>query len=151
MRLLPLAALLFAAPLAQAQDASLDATYDTFSLDEGFTPDPWSTEVTAGGGTTPDAGSSCSIGTVADAPDAELTYTSSGGSTLYIYATSGSDTTILVNTAAGQWVCDDDGYGDGNPIVVIPNAPAGVYDIWVGTYGTDTAPAMLYVSEVDPR
>ncbi len=151
MRFLPLAALLLAAPLAHAQSTSLAATYDTFSLREGFTPDPWSTELTAGGATSPDAGSSCSFGTIANAPDAELTYSTSGGSNLYIYAISGSDTTILVNTAAGQWVCDDDGYGDGDPIVVIRNAPAGVYDIWVGTYGSETAAATLYVSEIDPR
>lgn len=150
MRLFPLAALLLAAPLVHAQDTGLDATYRTFSLDEGFTPDPWSYGLTAGGSVSVDLGE-CSYGTVAEAPDAELTYSSSGGSTLYIYATSGSDTTILVNTAGGQWVCNDDGYGDGDPIVVIRNAPAGVYDIWVGTYGSDTTPATLYVSEIDPR
>jgi hypothetical protein len=48
-------------------------------------------------------------------------------------------------------MCDDDGYGDGDPIVVIPAAEAGLYNIWVGTYQDDMASANLYISEEDPR
>ena len=32
-----------------------------------------------------------------------------------------------------------DGLGNRNPVVVIPNAGGGVYDIWVGTFGSSTA------------
>lgn len=152
MRLLALAALVvLAAPLASAQNPSARATYDTITLREGFTPDPWTRDLTAGGATRVRVGSGCDYGTVANAPDVKMTYNTSGRSTLYIYATSGSDTTILVNTANGRWVCNDDGLGNANPVVVIPNAGSGRYDIWVGTYGSDTAPATLYISEIDPR
>lgn len=151
MRTLPAAlALLLAAPLTAAQDVSADPTYGDVFLDEGFTPDPHATGLLAGGSVEVDL-PGCSYGTVSDAPDVDLYYTTSGGSDLYIYAVSGDDTTILVNTPDGAWTCDDDSYGDGDPIVVIRDAPAGLYDIWVGTYGDDLAEATLFISEVDPR
>jgi serine protease Do len=34
---------------------------------------------------------------------------------------------------------------------VLPGAPSGRYDIWVGTYGENTAAARLLISEIDPR
>lgn len=56
------------------------------------------------------------------------------------------DTMLLVNTAAGRWRFDDDG-GDGlDPQLDIDNAPDGIYDIWVGTHGSDNCAATL-VSE----
>ena len=148
--LLFLAALALLAVPAQAQDVSADPTYGDVRLAEGFTPDPHVTELMAGGSTEVDL-PGCTYGSVANAPDVDLYYTTSGGSDLYIYAVSGDDTTILVNTPNGTWVCDDDSYGDGDPIVVIRDAPAGLYDIWVGTYGDDMADATLYISEIDPR
>ena len=95
--------------------------------------------------------SGCAYGNVADAPDVDLYYSTSGSSTLYISAISGEDTTLLINLPDGSWVCDDDSYGDGDPIVVIPGAESGLYDIWVGTYGSEPADATLYISEIDPR
>ena len=134
----------------QVPDLSLDPTFGFVELEEGFLPDPYEVELTAGGSVDVDV-SGCSYGYVANAPDVKFRYSTSGGADLYIYAISGEDTTLLINTANGSWVCNDDGYGDGDPIVVIPNAPGGRYDIWVGTYGDDLAPASLYISEIDPR
>ena len=148
--LLLLAALALLAVPAQAQDVSEDANYGDVTLEEGFMPDPHEMSILAGGSVAVDVGG-CSYGNVSNAPDVELTYETSGGSDLYIYAVSGDDTTILVNTATGSWVCDDDSYGDGDPIVIIRNAPAGVYDIWIGTYGDEMADASFYISEMDPR
>ena len=149
MRLLIAAlALVLAAPLAQAQDLSQDPTYGTVSLRAGFMPDPHTTTLTAGGGTAVSI-SGCN-GTVAQAPDVNLQWRG-GSSTLYIYATSGSDTTLLVNLPNGNWRCDDDSYGDGDPLVIIQNAPSGLYNIWSGTYGGGTAAANVMISEIDPR
>lgn len=142
--------LLLLAPATQAQDWELDPTFGSVELGEGFLPDPHAVELTAGGGTTP-AVSGCDFGSIAEAPDYDVHYETTGATTLYIYATSGSDTTILVNTPSQNWVCDDDSYGGENPIVVIPNAESGLYDIWVGTFGEDATEATLFVSEVDPR
>ncbi len=152
MRLfLLVAALLLAAPFAQAQNHSLTPTYGSTTLARGFTPDPHSVALTAGGSQSVTI-SGCAYGKVANAPDYKVTYrNASRATTLYIYATSGSDTTLLVNLPDGSWTCDDDSYGDGDPLLVIRNPPSGLYDIWVGTYGSDTSSATLYISEIDPR
>ena len=139
-------------PLSAAgQSISADAAYGDIALSAGFTPDPWAKHLTAGGSISPDHGS-CSYGYVANAPDIELTW-EGGGSTLYIYVMSkgGADATLLVNTPDGSWSCDDDGFGDTDPIIQIAKAPSGVYDIWVGTYSSSTFGATLFVSELDPR
>lgn len=92
-----------------------------------------------------------SYGRVADAPDVDLYFDGATGGTVYIYVRSSADVTLLVNLPSGDWVCDDDGYTGTNPVVVVPKAASGLYDIWVGTYGDDTAPAELFISELDPR
>jgi hypothetical protein len=135
---------------AQAQDWTLDPTYGNVNLERGFLPDPHAVELTAGGSVDVNVGG-CTYGHVANAPDVDFYYDTDGGADLYIYAVSGSDTTVLVNTPSGTWLCDDDGYGDGDPIVVISKAESGLYNIWVGTYGDEMASANLYISEVDPR
>ena len=117
---------------ASGQSISADAAYGDIALSAGFTPDPWAKHLTAGGSISPDHGS-CSYGYVANAPDIELTW-EGGGSTLYIYVMSkgGADATLLVNTPDGSWSCDDDGFGDTDPIIQIAKAPSGVYDICLG-------------------
>ena len=134
---------------AAAQDTGASPTYGDVSLDGGFTPDPWEVDLTAGGSFSVDRGN-CSYGKVASAPDLDL-YWEGSGSTLYIYVVGGEDTTLLVNMPNATWRCDDDSYGDGDPILSIPKAPDGLYDIWVGTYGEGMVSATLYISELDPR
>lgn len=141
-------ALVLTAPLAQAQSVGEDPTYGSVALRAGFTPDPHTSSITAGGSIAVDI-SGCN-GTVADAPDLNLTW-SGGSSTLYIYSTSGEDTTLLVNLPDGSWACDDDSLGDRNPLVIVRNAPSGLYNIWSGTYGGGTAGASVMISEIDPR
>lgn len=56
-------------------------------------------------------------------------------------------TTILINDPNGSWICNDD--FDGTHPSVTWTAPAsGQYDIWVGTYGGGTAPADVFITEV---
>lgn len=134
---------------AAAQDVGGDPTYGDVSLDAGFTPDPWEMDLTAGGSIAVNEGS-CSYGKVSDNPDVDL-YWDGSGSTLYIYVIGSEDTTLLVNMPNASWRCDDDSFGDGDPILSIPKAQDGLYDIWVGTYGSDMISATLYISELDPR
>jgi len=138
-----------AAP-SHAQRVSDPPTYGDVRLAGGFMPDPHLTRLTAGGGVAVNKGS-CTYGRVAEAPDVDLYYDGNGARTLYIYAVASEDVTLLVNLPDGTWVCDDDSYGDRDPILVIPKADSGLYNVWVGTYGTDSAPARLYISEIDPR
>ena len=146
-----LAVAALAAPAAGAQDVSLDPTYGNVRLSAGFLPDPRTVSLTAGGGISLSLGE-CSYGYVADAPDVDFYYDGGGRNNLYIYARSGTDTTLLVNVPAGDWICNDDGLGEGtNPLISIPRARNGLYNIWVGTYSNRNAPATLYISEIDPR
>jgi len=141
---------LLAADRPQAQNISATPTYGDVRLTGGFLPDPHVTELTAGGSVDVARGS-CTYGRVANAPDVDFYYEGNNRRTLYIYAVSDTDTMLLINTPNGTWTCDDDGYGDLDPILVIRDAPSGLYNIWVGTYGTDMAPARLFISEIDPR
>lgn len=137
------------ASTASAQDWTLNPTYGTVRLERGFMPDPHMVSITAGGSIDVNVGG-CSYGYVANAPDVDFQYQSNGGSNLYIYVRSDEDTTLLINLPDGSWVCNDDGLGNRNPIVQIPNAPGGLYDIWVGTYSDSMASATLYISEINP-
>lgn len=131
-------------------DISQPPTYGEVNLTSGFTPDPYNADVTAGGGIDASTVSQQCVGRVAGPPDYRLNWTAGSGSLpLIISATSGADTTLVINDAQGNWVCNDDGEGQGlNPAVTINQPSSGQYDIWVGTFGEDTAPATLHISEL---
>lgn len=130
-----------------AIDFSAAAAYGEVTLTAGFTPDPHTVNVTPGGSLEARSVDDSCAGHVASAPDYKLHYTS-GAFPLYIYAESGEDTTILVNTPSGDWICDDDS-GEGlNPGVGIKSPESGRYDIWVGRYGDGVSgSATLNISE----
>jgi len=137
-------------PTGGELDYSLPSNFGEVSLTNGFTPDPYTVDLTAGGAidaSASNAGSACR-GYVTSAPDYELSYTA-GDWPLIISALSNSDTTLIINDPLGGFYCDDDS-GDGlNPMIRFDNPESGTYDIWVGTYGSDTAPATLRISELD--
>lgn len=146
-------ALAFSAGGAAAQQINWQApaTYETVRLTSGFPNDPYNVNVTAGGPISSQAelGAACP-GYVASAPDVDLYWTAGSGSLpLVISATSQVDTTLVVRTPSGEWLCEDDGGFEGfNPGMRIDNPMSGLYDIWVGTYGTQPAPAVLSISEL---
>ena len=85
-------------------------------------------------------GSGCS-GYIANAsPAAAVEWSGSGP--LSIYATSGTDTTLLISDPSGRWHCSDDANGS-NPGVTIARAAAGRYLVWVGSYDPASSPATL--------
>lgn len=132
-------------------DWSLQPTYGTVELSAGFEPDPYMRSISAGGAEpVPDFGAGCR-GYAATAPDLDLNY-QAGGYQLNIYAKSGSDVTLIVNAADGNWYCSDDANGT-NPHVNFSNPQSGNYNIWIGTYRSSGAlPASeLYISEAAPR
>jgi hypothetical protein len=142
------AAVIAAAPGAgRAQDVSAKPTFGQARLSAGFDPDPHTKPITAGGSIDASMlGGDCE-GYIADAPDFRLNYTA-GDFELTIMAVSGSDTTLVINTPDGQWVCDDDSGGDSDPAFRFGDPESGAYDIWVGVYGeADTAEATLTISE----
>lgn len=142
------AALALLAGPAMAQDYSLDPAFGSASLEVGFTPDPFTVDITSGGSINArNLGGNCR-GWVANAPDFSIYYTA-GSLDLTIGSTSDSDTTLVVNGPNGNWYCDDDS-GDGlNPLMTFANPGSGRYDIWIGSYNEgDYAAARLSVSEL---
>jgi len=131
--------------------------YGTLSLAPGFTPDPNNTNIVTGGNIDASAlglGAGC-VGNIAVEPDVVLNMTGDSPS-LRVYVTipnaspsTATDATLVVNTAHGQWVCNDDSFGGANPSVDLHSTGAGHYDIWVGSYvaGSNTR-GVLHVTEL---
>ena len=139
-------AMLVATP-AFAQNASLTANSGSIGLASGFTPDPYVVNVVAGGNINgANLPGSCT-GMISDAPDVELTF-SAGSLPLVFRTISGSDTTLIINDPNGNWVCDDDSYGDGDAQVRFAKPASGTYDVWIGTFSGGTAPATLQITEL---
>ncbi|WP_292054124.1 MULTISPECIES: peptidase S1 [unclassified Brevundimonas] len=139
------AGVLFAAP-AMAQSAHLTATFGEVRLSAGFTPDPYRVNMTAGGHINGAQLPGSCIGNIADAPDFEVNY-EAGSLPLVFRTLSSADTTLIINGPDGRWYCDDDSYGDGDAMVRFSNPKSGIYDIWVGVLGSNTASATLEITE----
>jgi hypothetical protein len=133
-----------------------DPTYGTIDLAEYFTPDPAEYRGTSGGVVDVselNLGPDC-IGHSSVNPDFRLNWS---GSTqdLYIYFVSDDpevDTTIIVNTSDGSWVCNDDAsYDTLNPGLSLKNFPEGQFDIWIGSYSSgEYVEGSLIITELDP-
>lgn len=128
-----------------SQDPNLKPAYGTVDLKAGFPNDPHKVKVTAGGPIQTELGGVKAY--VAKAPDFRLNYTA-GDLPLTIYAESTADTTLLINTPDGKWIADDDSGGNLNPLIKFAKPMSGRYEIWVGTIGKDTAPAVLKITEL---
>ena len=118
-------------------DPSESPYFGSASLSAGFTPDPHTTTLVAGGAV--DAsylGGGC-VGFAAPAPDFRLNWSGTSAELrIYFEADGGDgDATIIVNAPDGSWACNDDADSDTrDPTVVVGNPLAGQYDIWVGSY-----------------
>ncbi|MCC6735748.1 MAG: hypothetical protein IT534_06425 [Bauldia sp.] len=131
-------------------DWALDPVSGTGTLAAGFTPDPFAVEVAAGGDVLAMTGTgddNC-WGYVTVGPTYRLNY--SGGGPLGFLAQSETDTVLVISDPDGNWVCADDEGGDYNPAVFFEDAPAGQYDIWVGTFSQNTVPATLTITATSP-
>lgn len=139
-------------PVGGTLDYTLPAVHGDIELAAGFTPDPQTFEVTAGGPADAARVDDSCWGYVTEAPTLRLQYTA-GTFPLYISAVSadGTDLVLVISDPEGNWICDDDGLGDLQPLVTFDPPLPGQYDIWVGTYGTGPGvPATLSISEVEP-
>jgi hypothetical protein len=129
-------------------DFTLDPNYGTVNLESGFTPDPYTHSILAGGSIAAAGAKAGCEGSVSAAPDLQVFF-EAGELDLTFMVEADEDTTLLINTPNGRWYCDDDGAGGLNPKVQITNPQSGRYDIWVGTYGDDMVQSTLKVSELD--
>jgi len=150
-------------------DFNARANFGGGRLTTGFTPDPWTFPLTAGGGRNPVnvldlgirdsvSGEQCGRSFVTRRPDFHFNFRA--GTTFpllrfYVLTQNNSDATLVINEPGGQWRCNDDHHREGwgnnlMPTVDFTNPPAGRYDIWVGTYDSSSHnPAILHVTELD--
>lgn len=127
-------------------DISRSAVYGNVRLNGGFLPDPHRVPLTAGGPLRArDAVSTDCRGYITNAPSVELTY--NGYSNLYIYTEGSADTTLAINGPDGRWHCSDDRIGTDAGVEFNVNQ-SGVYDIYVGTYGSTQRNTTLMISEI---
>ena len=133
---------------ANSQNVSLPATFGDIALGTGFLPDPYVINVVAGGNIDAAQQDISCVGYVSDAPDFRLNITSASDSLLFLVL-SEEDTSLVVNTPSGDWLCDDDSGGSLNPLLQFSSGVSGVFDIWVGSLAEETNPAAtLLISEL---
>ena len=145
-----LAACLMLAPLAtsaQAQDWRGTPVFGNVRLSAGFTPDPHTVSLTAGGSIDASrVNATGCIGNIGGNPDYVLNY-SADDMSLYIRATSSEDTSLVVRDPQGRWQCDDDTHGL-DPEIHYSSPRSGSYAIWVGAVNENTVSATLQISEI---
>jgi hypothetical protein len=145
------AAAIFAIP-ASAQNINGRPNFGTVNLRSGFTPDPRVVPVVSGGQINASRvrGSGTCRGFISAAPDVRLVYSASGNYPLIISVASNADTTLVINTPDGRWLCDDDGGENGlNPSIRLQRPRSGRYEIWVGSYRAgQNSRARVHISEV---
>ena len=115
--------------------------FGTLNLRAGFSPDPTTRTVAAGGSSqNPVSGEGCAGYLNLSAPDLDLNYTNGTGSLpLTISAASASDISMVVYTPDGRWICDDDSGSDLNPSITFESPQSGNYNIWIATYNATSA------------
>lgn len=155
MRTLPALALVALAGLATSSATAQsrpnvggDPIFGQMRLSVGFSPDPSSRTVAAGGDDRYSQGS-CSGYITNSAPDIDLYY-EAGSLPLTLSAASATDIILVVNTPDGRWLCDDDSAGELNAKLTFSSPQSGLYNIWIGTASatSDRPTAIFGVSEV---
>ncbi len=138
-------------PRTPPPDPDLPPAQGTLELRGGFSPDPRTLPVQAGGPTDTAGIEGCNGGFVSQAPAVRLTW-GGGAGPLVMSVSSQADTTLAVRSPTGAWTCNDDSDASLDPQVTLPTPVAGRYDIFVGRFGVqgDTAPATLRLSRTPP-
>lgn len=145
--LLVFAGLLFPLQVQAQPDWTADPTSGTIGLETGFTPDPVTIDLMAGGADAVEV-EGCNGFINSAAPDVDFNFETDGDLPLKIYVRSSTDTVILINTPTGDWICNDDFDGT-NAGIEIDEPVTGLYNIWVGTFSqVGPADATLYFTEL---
>lgn len=134
-------------------DYSLPPSYGTIDLAAGFSPDPHALNMIVGGEMdlfSMELGDGC-FGYTSAAPDLSIYWAGPAGRLrFYFVADDGADTTLVVNNASAEWVCNDDSPYGLDPLLDIDNPPDGRYDIWVGSFNIGrTTSGTLYITTDD--
>jgi len=133
-----------AAPL----NFSLPAVYGSTALTSGFVPDPFTVGLTGGGpANVAYLGGGCS-GFTSSAPSFSVNYTAGAFPVLRFYFIGSADSTMVINTPGGSYVCVDDSFGTLHPTIDFNSPSAGRYDVWIGSFAEGgSVGGTLYVTE----
>jgi hypothetical protein len=132
-------------------DTTLHPDDAEIALEPNFLPDPFEVSMTVGGPVSAyELGKRCR-GYVSEAPDVRLSWAGSADLlSVHFLAEESWDTTLVIHTPDNQWLCDDDSYGDSQPIIKIRNLVDGDYAIWVGTFSEQrTVDGQLVFSTIE--
>ena len=148
-------AIVAAAPALAQPNPNLRPFSGTLTLGAGFSGDPRTIPVTAGGGNDlnlSEVRDHCT-GYISDRPDFRLNYRAGDGFPLIFSVDAPVDTTLVVNGPDGRWYCNDDrNSGDVDPAIRFTSPQSGQYDVWIGTFQRyeprDLPRARLFISEV---
>jgi hypothetical protein len=140
------------APAAFAQEINVTASgaFGHVALSSGFAG-PYKITLPAGGRVSANGlGAGCT-GIISDRAVYSIDYTA-GTAPLFFAAVAGDDTMLAIYGPDGAWRCDDDSYGNRNPLVRIETPQSGRYQVFIGVYSPATgAPdTQLLVSEGAP-
>jgi hypothetical protein len=124
------------------------------SLSGGFSPDPNTIDLVAGGTSQASSLNASCSGYVSPNPSYRLNFTP-GSLGLGIYTLSDIDTTIAIQSPSGSWYCNDDNSNLANSLnsgYYFANPESGRYNIYVGSYseanvGQDATLAISEYSE----
>jgi len=128
-------------------DLTAEPTFGEVNLAAGFTPDPQSIAVVSGGRVyvTPlNLGQGC-LGYASVAPDYRINWSGSVPNLRVFFAGEGADTTLLIHTPDGRWLCNDD-FSGFSPLVDITSPVDGTYNIWVGSFLMTNERGTLYIT-----
>jgi len=118
-------------------DIALKPIFGEVTLKAGFNPHV--KNLTAGGPMKTDLGGVKA--SVTKEPSYKLHYTAGKNPLTFLAESKKGDTTLLINLPDGRWIANDDGGGNLNSMLRFDNPQSGRYDIYVGTYGSSSAPA----------
>lgn len=138
-------AFLVALPLSAMADCPVvSMSGQQLSLTSESVYAPQTMAVVAGGGLDlSQCGAVPGNGYIVPESDFTVAYDALGmGRALELRVDGACDTVLLVNAADGQWYFSDDDAGM-NPRIRIENAGSGQYDVWVGTFGSETCDATI--------
>lgn len=140
----------FVGQAAEPVGVDTQATEGTFAparLRPGFLPDPTTVQGRSGGNVEASGVSNGCAGWIARQPDHVVELQAAFGF-LRMFVESGTDTTLVVRTPSGRFLCNDDTYGV-LPALEQRRWEAGRYSVWVGSYErSSTGPYTLSLTEL---
>jgi len=124
-------ALVFLSGLATAQSHTLAPASGTLNLDPASGAQRFDISIAMGGDIEANSlGDECR-GDITDAPGMRLHY-AAGGEELRFLVTSTTDTSLIIRTPEGEWLCNDDYGSHWDPYIRLTSPPEGQYDVWTG-------------------